>query len=268
MEMKELGDTGVMVPEIGLGTWAYTAGPGPLQHGVELGAFLIDTAESYGTEDAVGHAIQRIRDAVFVATKVSPDHLRYDEVMSAAEGSLRRLDIDTIDLYQVHWPNPDIPITETMRAMESLVDSGKVKHVGVSNFSTAQLEEAQAAMTNHRIVCNQVPYSLDRRDIERDLLPYCQNHQVTVMAYSPLSRGALAKKRGWWRGGRSNPLDEVAGQQGVTAAQVALAWCLSRPNVIAIPKSDSATRTEENCGASGLRLSEEQMAALDRAFPV
>src|SRR5499426_2886226 len=162
MELKPLGNTGVMVPEIGLGVWRYSGGVEPLRHGVELGAFLIDTAEIYGTEDVVGQAIKGIRDRVFLATKVSPDHLGYDNLLRAAEASLQRLDTNCIDLYQIHWPNWSVPIQETMRAMEALVDRGLVRHIGVSNFSAQQLRAAQAAMSKYPIVSNQVLYNLNR----------------------------------------------------------------------------------------------------------
>jgi diketogulonate reductase-like aldo/keto reductase len=185
MELKELGNTGVMVPEVGLGTARYTGGVEPLRRGVELGAFLIDTAEMYRTEDAVGQAVKGIRDRVFIATKVLGSHLRYDQVMRAAENSLRQLGTDYIDLYQIHWPNSSVPIKETMRAMEALADFGQVKYIGVSNFSVKELEEARAAMTRYPIVSNQVLYNLKRRGIEKDLLPYCQqNHPVKVSVKS------------------------------------------------------------------------------------
>ena len=142
MELKELGNTGVMVPEIGLGAWKYRGGPAPLRRGIELGAALIDTAEMYRNEDEVGQAIEGLRSALFLATKVSGSHLRYDQVMQAAEDSLRRLRVDCVDLYQVHWPNRSVPIAETMRAMEELVDTGMVRYIGVSNFSTRELQEA------------------------------------------------------------------------------------------------------------------------------
>ncbi len=127
IELKELGGTGVMVPEISLGTWKYRGGVEPLRRGIELGAFLIDTAEMYRTEDVVGQAISDLRARVFLATKVLGSHLRHDQVLRAAEGSLRLLEVDCIDLYQLHWSNSSVPIRETMRAMESLVDSGQVK---------------------------------------------------------------------------------------------------------------------------------------------
>jgi diketogulonate reductase-like aldo/keto reductase len=284
MELKQLGDTGVMVPEIGLGTWKYSGGDAPLRRGVELGAFLIDTAEMYRTEDAVGRAVNGIRERVFIATKVLGRHLKYDQVLRAAEQSLRLLDIACIDLYQIHWPNSRVPIVETMRAMEHLADAGMVRCIGVSNFSVRQLADAQSAMFRHPIVSNQVLYNLQRRGIEQDLLPYCQANGVTIMAYTPLADGALAVPpdpaasgpggglrraagRVMGRNRQSETLRAVAAECGKTPAQVALNWCVSRPNVIAIPKSNSVARTEENCGASGWRLTTEQLDRLDRAFP-
>jgi diketogulonate reductase-like aldo/keto reductase len=285
MELKELGHTRVMVPEVGLGTARYRGGVEPLRRGIELGAFFIDTAEMYRTEDAVGQAIKGIRDRVFIATKVLGSHLRYDQVMRAAENSLRQLGTDYIDLYQIHWPNSSVPIKETMRAMEALADSGQVKYIGVSNFSAKELEEAQAAMTRYPLVSNQVLYNLKRREIEKNLLPYCQQNHITVIAYTPLANGSLTvhslsqedQRRGpllraagrlLGREAERQRLQEVADEVNKTPAQVALNWCTSRPNVIAIPKSNSMSRVEENCGASGWRLSEDQLRRLDEAFPV
>lgn len=268
MELKQLSNTSVQVPEIGLGVWKYRGGVEPLRRGVELGAFLIDTAEMYRTEDVVGQAVKGIRDKVFIASKVSGSHLRYDDVLKAAEASLRELNESCIDLYQIHWPNSSVPIKDTMRAMETLVDRGQIKYIGVSNFSVRELKEAQAVMQNHPIVANQVLYNLNDRDIERDLLPYCQKHDVTILAYTPLDDGRLARKPKFWRGRSQGMkvLEEVATQVHKTLAQVALNWCTAHPNVIAIPKSDSVTRTEENCGASGWRLSLEQIKRLNEAF--
>jgi diketogulonate reductase-like aldo/keto reductase len=284
IQLKELGNTGVMVPEVGLGTARYTGGVEPLRRGIELGAFLIDTAEMYRTEDAVGQAVKGIRDRVFIATKVLGSHLRYDQVMRATESSLRRLGTDYIDLYQIHWPNPRVPIKETMGAMEALVDSEQVRYIGVSNFSVKELEEARAAMTRYPIVSNQVLYNLKRREIEKDLLPYCQQNHITVIAYTPLADGSLTARSPSQEDQRRGPLlraagrllgreqerqrlQEVADEVGKTPAQVALNWCVSRPNVIVIPKSNSLARIEENCGASGWRLSEDQLRQLDEAFP-
>ena len=154
-----------------------------------------------------------LRDKVFLATKVLGSNLRYDQVLLAAEQSLRLLDVDCVDLYQIHWYNRGVPLTETMRAMESLVDRGMVKYIGVSNFSTKELQEAQAAMTKHPIVSNQVLYNLNTRRIERDLLPYCQQNKITIIAYTPLDSGSLASSPtiharaavpGPWAVGRGN----------------------------------------------------------------
>ena len=274
MELKRLGASGVMVPEIGLGTWRYSGGSEPLRRGVELGANLIDTAEMYRTEDQVGEAIAGIRERVFVATKVLGSNLRYDAVLRAADKSLRLLGIDKIDLYQIHWPNPSVPIGETMRAMERLVADGVVDHIGVSNFSVEDMQDAQAALDNNPIVSNQILYNLRRRRAERDVIPYCLENDIMVMAYSPLHEGALVGNSG----GRirqalglsrdQQTLAEVAGETGKTAAQVALNWVADQEGMIAIPKSNSVARTEENCAASGWRLTAEQRQRLDRAFSV
>ena len=268
MEYQELGRTGVMIPEVGLGTWKYRGGPEPLRRGIELGANLIDTAEMYRTEDAVGVAIRGIRDRVFVATKVLGSNLRFDQVVRAAEKSLRQLDDDIIDLYQIHWPNRSVPIAETMRAMEELVDRGMVRYIGVSNFSVAEMQEAQAAMPKYPIVCNQVLYNLKRRGIERDLIPYCEERGITVMAYTPLADGSLAVRPRLRAGRNWETLEAVARETGRTPAQVALNWCLSHSPVVVIPKTNSVARTEENCGASGWRLTADQVQRLEAEFPL
>ena len=266
MRTKQLGTTAVTVPEIGLGVWKYRGGVEPLRKGLELGARLIDTPEAYRTEDVVGQAVKDLRDHVFIATKVSGDHLRHDAVLRAAEASLRLLGTDVIDLYQIHWPNSSVPITETMRALEELVDRKQIKYIGVSNFTVRELREAQAAMRHNPIVSNQVLYNLNARSIEHEMLPYCQEHNVTILAYTPLDSGRLTSRNidRLARGVRT--LEQIASETHKTLSQVALNWCVSHPNVIAIPKSDRVDRTVENCGASGWRLTQEQMSRLDEAF--
>lgn len=266
MELKPLGKTSVMIPEIGLGTWNYSGGVEPLRKGIELGAFHIDTAEGYNTEDIVGEAIKGIRDRVFIATKVSGRHLGYDDVQRAAENSLRRLGIDQIDLYQVHWPNPAFPLKDTMLSMGVLADRGLVKYIGVSNFYVEDLIEAQRLLRNYPIVSNQVLYNLNDREIERDLMPYCEKNGVTIIAYTPLDNGSLSKKNWMLNTRKMKTLEEIAMEVRKTTAQVALNWCTSKPNVVVIPKSNSVARTVENCGASGWRLSDEQVGRLDAAF--
>lgn len=266
MELKELGNTGVMIPEIGLGTWRYRGGIEPLRKGIELGANLIDTAEGYNTEEVVGRAIDGPRESVFIATKVSGRHLGYDDVLRAAEDSLSRLGIDCIDIYQIHWPNSSYPIRETMRAMESLVKSGLARFIGVSNFDLDELEEAEAALRNTPIVSNQVLFNLNERGIEKDLLPYCKRNGITVIAYTPLDDGNLASRPRFMSSKKTRALEDISRETGKTTAQVAINWCTSHENVVAIPKSDSVQRTIENCEASGWRLSEDQLDILDEAF--
>lgn len=259
MEYKQLGDTDVAVPDIGLGAWQYKGGVEPLRKGVALGANLIDTAEAYGTEEVVGEAIKAMRDEVFIASKVSPSNFRREALLKSADQSLKRLGVDVIDLYQLHWPSDSIPIEETMGAMDELVDMGKVRFIGVSNFSVLQFRSAQAA-TKYKIVSNQVKYSLASRGIETELIPFCREQDVTVIAYSPLARnpaGLDAQLKG--------ALSKIADDTGKTIAQVALNWCISRDHVIAIPKSDSVERTEENCLASGWRLSPEHIQLLEQS---
>jgi len=266
VEFKELGKSGVKAPEIGLGTWQYSGGVEPLRTGISQGAFLIDTAEMYGTEGIVGETVKGLRDKVLIATKVSGNHLRYDEVLRAAEESLKRLGTGTIDLYQVHWPDPGVPMRETMRAMEMLVDRGLVRFIGVSNFYLKNLEEALASLTKYPIACNQVKYSLLDREIEEEILPYCEKNQITILAYSPLARGGLTAKPLLKNRQAMTALQRIARESGKTMAQVALNWCVSKPNVIAITKSNRAERIVEACAASGWRLAPEQLKTLDEAF--
>ena len=266
MESKQLGNTGIMIPEIGLGTWRYRGGVEPLRKGIELGAALIDTAEGYGTERTVGRAVEGMRDSVFIATKVSGRHLGFDDVIQAAEDSLSELGMDYIDLYQVHWPNASYSMKETMRAMEALVTRGMVRFIGVSNFDTDELIEAQAALRHTQLVSNQVLYNLNERGIEEELLPYCLENSITIMAYTPLDDGNLAARPRYMPSKRIRVLEEVSRETGKTSAQVALNWCTSHENVVAIPKSDNVERTIENCGASGWRLTNDHLRLLDEVF--
>ena len=265
MESRPLGKAGETIPEVGLGTSGYQGGVEPLQKGVALGAF-IDTAEMYKTEDMVGVAVQGIRESTFIATKVLPRNLRYSDLMQAAERSLRLLQTDYIDLYQLHYPNPGVPIAETLGAMEKLVDQGKVRFIGVSNYSASQLAEAMEVMTKYPIVSNQVQYSLTHRNIEKDLLPFCQQQQITVIAHTPLARGGLVSSPLFRKRRAMATLKKLAEETGRTVAQLALNWCLSHPNVVVIPKSNQTGRVIENCDASGWSLTPEQVKSLDDAF--
>jgi diketogulonate reductase-like aldo/keto reductase len=220
---------------------------------------FIDTAESYGTEPVVGEAVRGLRDRVFIATKVSPQNFRSADLRNSVDSSLQRLGTDVIDLLQLHEPNPSIPIEETMGAMADLVDAGKVRFAGVSNFSVVQLQEAQKALGRYPIVSNQVRYNLVDRTIEKDLLQYCQANHVTVIAYSPLARG-FGRIRDC---DPTGVVDELARMTGRSPVQIVINWCLCKDGVVAIPKGNSAEHILENCAASDWRLSAEQVSLLD-----
>jgi diketogulonate reductase-like aldo/keto reductase len=264
MNTKPLGKTGIQIPEIGYGTWYYQGDPRTIHRALELGANLIDTAESYRTEQYVAQAIKGNRDAYFIATKVSPSHFRYDDVLAAADRSLHTLGIDVIDLYQLHWPNPNVPIEETMRAMDKLVADGKVRHIGVSNFGIDLLKRAEAAIGQGRIVENQIKLSLLDHEFADEVVPYCAERGMTVFAYSSLEQGAF-QRRVEQRPELGRALDRIAGDLGKTRAQLLLNWVICYPNAITIPMTNRVERVDENCGASGWRLTNEQWDELARA---
>jgi len=199
LEYRRLGKTDDKVSTIGMGTWGMGVYRAPeerasqveaLRRGVELGINLIDTAEIYASgrsEEVVEEAVNKIRKEVFIASKVAPGHLRHDDVIRACHRSLSRLGTSYIDLYQVHWPDPSVPIKETMSAMEELVREGAVRYIGVSNFSVPETEEAMTALANSELVSNQVEYSLSNRYVEHEILPYCAREKITLIAYSPLA---------------------------------------------------------------------------------
>ena len=259
MLITELAKTGVCIPEVGIGTWDYHAGPAPLRKGLEAGALFIDTAESYGSEAAVGEALRGMRNRVFIATKVSPQNFRPADFRRSVDASLQRLGIDTIDLLQLHEPNPAIPLEETMGAVSDQIDAGKVRFAGVSNFSVAQLQAAQHALTRYPIVSNQVRYNLIDRTIETELLPYCTANHITVIAYCPLARG-LNRIRDC---DPSGVIDELVRATGKSPSQIVINWCLCQNGVGAIPKGNTTEHILDNCGASGWRLSQPELALLN-----
>jgi len=275
MEHRALGSTGVSVPVVGQGTWnigggfsnsraSDSAAVEALRLGFEAGMKLIDTAEMYGagrSEEIVAQAIQNT-EPIFIETKVSPSHFEYDSVLRAASGSLKRLGVKRIDLYQLHWPNPRVPISETMKAMEKLVRDGLVRYVGVSNFSVEQMRDAQESMSRERIVSNQVEYSLVERSVEEEILPYCSKEKITVIAYSPLAQGGIPKGKG----GPFLVLDELASTLGKTRNQVALNWLLHDPSVVVIPKAGRREHVRENAEVAGWKLSQSQYEQLSKAF--
>ncbi len=235
-----------------------------LKLGIDLGMTFIDTAEGYGgghSEELVGQAVRGIRDKVFIATKVSPENLPYDLVINAAEGSLRRLNTDYIDLYQIHWPNPAIPVSETMKAIERLIFDGKIRHIGVSNFSIREVKEASEALVSHVINSIQVEYNLFDRSIEEHILPYCEQKNITTIAYSPLDQGRVGSGDD-----KKIELQSIADKYNKTTAQIILNWLVSHPTVIVIPKASSEKHIRENAGSADFRISDEDFKRINHLF--
>ncbi|MCL6708195.1 aldo/keto reductase [Pseudomonas sp. R2.Fl] len=258
---------GRSVPALGLGTWKMGEQRGrekleidSLRLGIDLGMTLVDTAEMYGdggAELVVGKALEDRRDDVFLVSKVYPWNAGFSGTIAACEASLRRLNTDRLDLYLLHWRG-EHPLAETVRAFEQLKRAGKIDAWGVSNFNTDDMEELFSVPDGKNCLANQVLYNLSRRGIEHDLLPWCQNHDVAVMAYSPIEQGRLLH----------HPLlIDMAKAYQATPAQVALAFLLERDGVIAIPKSANLRRIQENREATELDITDEDWAALDEAFP-
>lgn len=262
MRSKYLGNTKEKIPEVGIGTWKMGENPekeiDAIRAGIRKGMRFIDTAEMYGTEWVVAKAI-RDAEEVFVATKVSPSHFSYNDVIKACDRSLNNLGVKQIDLYQLHWPNHSVPIRETMRAMEALVDAGKIRHIGVSNFTIKEFQAAQDSMAKYEIVSNQVEYSI-LVDLEPGLLDFCNKRKITIIAYSPLAKGAIfyPKNRDVL-----SVLEAIGKRHNKSAVQVALNWIVSKKGVVAIPKASDVAHLLENAGASGWRLTQKEYKILD-----
>lgn len=238
-----------------------------LRLGIKLGLKHIDTAELYGdgrAEEIVGDAIAgETRDRLFIVSKVLPQHASYEGTIAACEASLRRLRTDYLDVYLLHWPGR-YPIAETMSAMEALVDAGKIRALGASNFDVADLDEAQAVLRRHPLACDQVLYHLRERRIELRVLPYCRSRRIAVVAYSPFGQGDFPSPRS--SGGRA--LAEIARRHAATARQVALAFLTRDKGMFAIPKAEAQAHVVENAGAGDLTLSPAEIAVVEEAFPV
>jgi diketogulonate reductase-like aldo/keto reductase len=229
--------------------------------GLSLGMTLIDTAEIYGSEEFIGRAIAGQRDRVFLVSKVWPSHVAGDGVMRACEASLKHLATDYLDLYLLHWPNGVTNLFSVVTAFESLRSAGKIRAWGVSNFKVNDMEDLFRIQKGDRCATNQLPYSLGDRGIERDLLPWCEQHGMPVMAYSPLG-GAGASLL------RDPTLVRIGETHGCSAAAVALAWTIRNGNVIAIPESGSAVHVKENAVALSLTLTQQELQLLETAFPL
>ena len=302
MEYVTLGRKGPKVSEIGIGMWQ-AGGKSwgsdvrdrdcveAMVRGVGLGMNLVDTAEVYGnghSEEVVARAIRETgRDHVLVATKVSGDHLRAADVERACRGSLKRLGVESIDLYQIHWPGvwDQVPLSETMKALEKLERQGKIHHIAVSNFGVRDLEEARAALSRTDVASDQVQYSLLHREPEAGLLPYCAREGIGILAWSPIAKGILAGRYSAARRPKDRirseetlfkpsnlravrpllaALQRIGGAHGKTRAQVSLRWLADHPGVVPIPGVKRPAQAEENAGAAGWSLSRAERAALDR----
>lgn len=275
MDLKVFGPTGRKVSEIGAGTyydpnWMLWASLGwkrdsaqrvdAIRAALAGGINLIDTAEVYNSEGLVAEAIRDYkREDLFIATKVTPTHLGYRPLIKALERSLRRLRTPYVDLYQIHFPRPMMPMADTMRAMEELYDQGKIRGIGVSNFSLERMKEANAALKKARLTSTQMEYSLLHRDIERDILGYCRQENIAVLAYRPLGHGALASGQ--------DRLRKLCEKYSKTPAQIALKWLSSQPGVFPIPRASNPVHVKEDVAASGWQMDDGDLRELSELFP-
>ncbi|MHB0857137.1 MAG: aldo/keto reductase [Anaerolineae bacterium] len=265
MRFKELHD-GRRIPVLGLGTAGFGAGHASfdrevraIQAALDMGYTHLDTAEVYGSgqsEKIIGKAIEGYdRSGLFITTKVSDAHLRYDQVMKAIDGSLKRLNAGYVDLYLIHGPDPKVPLQETFDALNELVEIGKVRYIGVSNFDQAQMAES-FRLTKSLLATNQVRYSLLYREPENNrVLEYCQTHDILLTAYTPIEKGRMDA---------NTSVQAIATQYSATPAQLALAWLIHKDHVITIPKAANEEHMRENLGALDLDLASADMQTLDR----
>jgi diketogulonate reductase-like aldo/keto reductase len=259
--------SGDRVPAFGLGTWhmgedraTRAEEIATLKLGLDLGVTLIDTAEMYGeglSEELIAEAIAGRRDEAFLVSKVYPHNASRQGAVAACQRSLRRLRTDRIDLYLLHWRG-SVPLAETMEAFMTLQQAGRIRHYGVSNLDFADMQELWSVPGGPAVQTNQLLYNLTRRGIEWDLLPWLREQRVPVMAYSPIEQARLL---------RSTKLADFAKANGMTPAQVGLAWLLANDDVIVIPKTGRRERLKENLGALDYSLTTAQLSELDRLFP-
>lgn len=255
---------GSRVCALGQGTWKIgqnsarrTEEMRALRRGIDLGMTVIDTAEMYGNEELVGEAIRDCRDGVFLVSKVLPDNASYTGTKLACERSLRRLRTERLDLYLLHWRGSH-PFGETVQAMTELRQEGKIRMWGVSNMDVADMERFYTIPRGQNCAANQVLYNLNERGVEYDLLPWSARHEMPLMAYSPVGEGRLVNHK---------TLTRIARRHDATSVQIALAWVIRHPGVIAIPKAGSVAHVEENHRSLSIRLTEEDLRELDAAFP-
>ncbi len=271
MISRQFGPTGRAVPVVGQGTWnvplrgaAADEAKRALRRGVELGLVHLDSAEMYGdggAEQLLGEAIRGLpREALFIVSKLLPSNSSYAGTIAACERSLARLGTDYLDCYLLHWRG-GVPLGETMRGLEKLLDDGKIRALGVSNFEVADLEEATAALDHAPLACNQVLYNLGERTVEDHELEWCRAHGVALVGYTPFGRGDWTDRQG------ARVLEEIGRAHGVGARAVILAFLTRDPAAFTIPKASTIAHVEENAAAGDLRLSAEEIARIEAAFP-
>lgn len=271
MRTASFGPQRIALPVIGQGTWNLEyddprEARRALEAGLDAGATHIDTAELYGggrVESLIAPVVASRRDEIFLVSKVLPSNASYERTIAACERSLERLGTDRLDLYLLHWPG-SVPLEETIRAFEALVDAGKIAAYGVSNFDVDELGAAVSLAGAGRIVCNQVLYHLEERAIEQAVIPRCLELGVSVVAYSPLGSGRFPAARS--AGGRV--LGRIAEQHGATPEQIALGFLVQKGGVFAIPKAARTEHARANAAAADLVLTGDELAGLDAAFPV
>ena len=264
----------IAIPKIGQGTWDMPESGArrrqavaALARGIDLGLTHIDTAEMYGNgrvEELVGEAVAGIsRERLFITTKVLPANASFKGTIAACEHSLQRLHMDYVDLYLLHWPSSHA-LEETMRALETLVEAGKARFIGVSNFDLDDLREAQRYLRAVPLAADQVLYHLRERTADARLIPYCAEHDVAVIGYTPFGRGRFPRKEAEPAG----VLGCIAAKHHKTVRQVILNFLTRKPNVFAIPKAATVEHVQENAGALGWALDNDDVAAIEAAFPV
>jgi len=270
MRTATFGIQGPAIPVIGQGTWyieqaSRAEAVAALRHGMDLGLTHIDTAEMYGSgaaEEIVGEAIAGRRDDIFLVSKVLPWNASYDGTIQACEDTLQRLGADYLDSYLIHWRGSE-PLEESFSALEKLKQDGKIRSYGVSNFDVSDLEEAVAITGPGKLVCNQVLYPLEERAIEHAVLPWCADHGVAVVAYSPFGHDSFPgpRSKGW------PTLQTLALKHSATERQIALAFLTRWDNALTIPKAVTSSHLDDNAGAGRVTLDADDIADLDEAFP-
>ncbi|MGC8645159.1 MAG: aldo/keto reductase [Thermoplasmata archaeon] len=300
MEYITLGKSDLKVSVIGLGAWqAGAKGWGKIVDSdvkdailtsIEMGLNFIDTAEVYGdghSEEVIGQVIKDFRDDIVIATKVSGNHLKPEYIERALEGSLRRLNTNYIDLYQIHWPDIYTSLRDTMKTLERLAANGKIRYIGLSNFSVCQIEEARSYLSSMDVVSNQVRYNIIQREIEDEMLPYLTKENISVIAYSPLAQGLLTFKydhasfepsdvrRNNKLFSESNirvissflsVLREISMETGHSVVQIALNWLISKGNVVPIPGAKNRDQATINLQSNGWRLTSEQSRRIEEKY--